>query len=438
MTKKNFKEIRTRVAPSPTGLAHIGNVYMALFNFAFARQNNGKFIVRIDDTDMKRHVSEAEQVIYDALDWMGLKNDEGSNIGGVYGPYRQSERLAIYQKYVQELIDKNLAYEKEGAVWFKVPFGKTSWEDLIRGKIEFDNKEIKDFVILKSDKYPSYNFASTIDDWQMKISHIIRAEEHISNTPRQIMIFQALGVEVPKFCHLPLLRNADHSKISKRKNPVAISWYQEQGYLPEALRNFLCLIGWSHPEGKDIFPIEEFIKNFSFERISKSAPIFDFKKLDWMDGVYLREKTDKELIELLRPFIPKGASAGLIEKTIPLVKERLTKLSDFPAMIDFFIQEPKIDLKLLLDKGGKDKKIIKEQFEEVLNDLVKIKWVTDELETFFRQITEKNNWILGKFFMAARIALTGKTATPPLFETMVVLGKDKTVARFKSAMKLLG
>lgn len=438
MTKKNFQEIRVRIAPSPTGLAHIGNVYMALFNFAFARQNKGKFIVRIDDTDMKRHVPEAEKVIYDALKWLGLENDEGSNVGGPYQPYRQSERLEIYQKHVQDLIDKNLAYEKEGAVWFKVNPGKTSWEDLVRGKIEFDNKEIKDFVILKSDKYPSYNFASTFDDWQMKISHIIRAEEHISNTPRQIMIFQALGAVVPQFAHLPLLRNADHSKISKRKNPVSVSWYQEQGYLPEALRNFLCLIGWSHPEGKDIFSIEEFIKNFSFQRISKSAPIFDFKKLDWMDGVYIREKSDKELITLLKPFTTKEISTDLIEEIIPLIKERMVKLSEFDTLTDFFIKEPKVDLKLLLDKGGKDKKLIKEQFELTLTGLDKVNWEASELEKFFREITEKNNWILGKFFMATRIALTGKTATPPLFETMVVLGKDKTMVRLSSAIKLLG
>ncbi|MCX6726151.1 MAG: glutamate--tRNA ligase [Candidatus Shapirobacteria bacterium] len=438
MTKKNFQEIRTRIAPSPTGLAHVGNIYVALFNFAFARQNKGKFVLRIEDTDIKRHVPEAEQVIYDAFKWLGLENDEGPNVGGSYGPYRQSERLEIYQKYIKDLIAKNLAYEKEGAVWFKVNSGKTSWDDLIRGKIEFDNKEIKDFVILKSDKYPSYNFAVTIDDWQMKISHVIRAEEHISNTPRQIMIYQALDAIIPQFAHLPLLRNTDHSKISKRKNPVSVSWYQEQGYLPEALINFLCLMGWSHPEGKDIFSIDEFIKDFSFQRISKSAPIFDFKKLDWMDGIYIREKSNEDLIKLVKPFMLKKISDGLIGEIVPLIKERLTKLSDFPLMINFFIGEPKIDVKLLLDKGGKDKKVIKQQFELVLADLEKIKWETVELEKFFREITEKNNWILGKFFMAVRIAITGKIATPPLFEIMVVLGKDKTTTRLASAIKLLG
>jgi glutamyl-tRNA synthetase len=360
---------------------------------------------------------------------LGLNYDEG--------PYRQSERLKGYQQYVQQLIDKKLAYEKEGAIWFKVPSGQTSWDDLVRGKIEFENNQIKDFVILKSDKYPSFNFAVTVDDWQMKISHVIRAEDHISNTPRQIMIYQALGVEVPEFAHLPLLRNPDHSKISKRKDPVAISWYKEKGYLPEALINFLCLLGWSHPKGKDIFSLEEFIKYFSFERISKSAPIFDFKKLDWLNGVYIRQKKDAELLKLLKPFAPKGMTDDLIGKTIPLIKERLVKLSDYPSLVDFLIEEPKVDKKLLIKKGGGDSNLIKKQFEIILKELEKAGWETSKLETLFREIAQTQKFHIGKFFMAVRIALTGKTATPPLFEMMEVLGKEKTTLRIKKSLALL-
>jgi len=429
-----IKEIRVRIAPSPTGLAHVGNVYIALFDFAFARKNKGKFVLRIDDTDVKRHVPEAEKIIYDAFKWLGLEHDEGPDVGGPFGPYRQSERLNYYQQYVEKLIKGGLAYEKEGAIWFKVPEGQTFWDDLIRGRIEFENKEIKDFVILKSDKYPSYNFATTIDDILMKISHVTRAEEHISNTPKQIMIYQAFGAEVPQFAHLPLLRNADHSKISKRKNPVALSWYQEQGYLPEALINFLCLLGWSHPEGKDVFPIEEFIKNFSFERISKSAPIFDLKKLDWLNGVYIRQKSDEELLKLLKPFAPKGMDDDLIKKTIPLVKERLIKLSDFEGMVDYFFKEPQVEEKLLLEKGGKDKSVIKNQFEIILDELEKVGWKSANLENLFRKIAQEKNYHIGKFFMAVRIALTGKSGTPPLFETMEVLGKEKTLKRLKKVI----
>jgi len=432
-----MKEIRVRIAPSPTGLAHVGNIYIALFNFAFARQNKGKFVLRIEDTDIKRHVLEAEKVIYEAFQWLGLKYDEGPDIDGPFGPYRQSERLDLYRKYAQQLIDKDLAYQKDGAVWFKVPGGQTSWEDLIRGQIQFDHSQIKDFVILKSDDYPSYNFAVVVDDWLMKISHVIRAEEHISNTPRQIMIYQALRSPVPEFAHLPLLRNTDHSKISKRKNPVAISWYQEQGYLPEALLNFLCLLGWSHPQGKDVFPMAEFFKYFSFSRVSKSAPVFDLKKLDWLNGVYLRQKSNKELLKLIKSFADKKMSGSLIEKTIPLVKERLVRLSDYQSMVDYFIKEPRVDLKLLLEKGGKDKKVIKEEFEKVLEEIGNIKWTTNDLENFFRNLAQKENYHLSKFFMTVRIALTGKTATPPLFETMEVLGKDKTFYRLKEALSLL-
>lgn len=424
-----MKEVRTRFAPSPTGLLHVGGVYTALFSYSFAKKNKGKFILRIEDTDVKRHVPGAEKVITDGFKWLGLKYDEG--------PYHQSERLKKYQQYAQGLIDRNLAYVNEGAIWFKVPQGKTSWQDLVRGKIEFENNQIQDFVILKSDKYPSFNFAVTVDDWQMKISHVIRAEDHISNTPRQIMLYEALEAEVPEFAHLPLLRNPDHSKMSKRKNPVAISWYQHQGHLPEALINFLCLLGWSHPEGKDIFPLEEFIKNFSFDRISKSAPIFDLKKLDWLNGVYIRQKSDKELLKLLKTFADKKMTDGLIEKTIPLIKERLLKLSDYPSLVDFFIEEPKVDKKLLVKKGGGDSDLIKEQFKEILNKLEKVEWKTKNLENLFREFVQAENYHLGKFFMAVRIALTGKTATPPLFETMEVLGKEKTLSRIKKVLVLL-
>ena len=427
-----MKEVRVRTAPSPTGLAHIGNIYTALFNYAYAKKNKGKFVLRIENTDTERFVVGAEKVVIDSLNWLGLKYDEGPDVGGKYGPYRQSERIDLYKKYAKQLQDQDLAYKKEGAVWFKIPQGKTSWNDLVRGKIEFDNSQIKDFVILRSNGFPAYNFAVVIDDYSMKMSTVIRAEEHISNTPRQIMLYKALKAEVPEFAHLPLLRNPDQSKISKRRNPVAVSWYKENGYLPEALVNFLCLLGWSHPKGKEIFFIDEFIKNFSFKRVSTSAPIFDFKKLDWLNGHYIREKKDEELIKLLKPFTPKGMKNDLIKQTIPLFKERLINLSDYKSLVDFFVEEPKVDKKLLLKKSGKDGKLIKEQFKKAVERLEKVKdWETKTLEDLFRKIVQDNDYHLGKFFMATRIAITGKFATPPLFETMEVLGKEKTIKRLK-------
>lgn len=425
-------KVRVRIAPSPTGLAHVGTAYAALFNFAFARKKSGKFILRIEDTDIKRRVPGAEEVIFKALKWLGLNYDEGPDIGGPYGPYRQSERLKIYSQYSQLLLDKGKVYKNEGAIRFKVPSGETAWTDLIRGKISWQNDQIKDFVIIKSNGYPTYYFAVVVDDILMRISHVIRAEEHIANTPRQLMIYQALDAQLPQFAHLPLLRNADRSKISKRKNPVAISWYQKQGYLPEALVNFLCLLGWSHPQGKDIFLIEEFIKHFSFKRVSTSAPIFNLQKLDWLNGVYIRKKTNKELLQLLEPFAPKGATSTLINQTIPLIKERMTKLSDYPDLVEFLVKEPKVDQKLLIKKGGGDKKLIKEQFAKVFAELEKVKnWQAKTLEKLFRDLAAKNNWHIGKFFMAVRIAVTGKIATPPLFETMEVLGRPRTLNTFK-------
>jgi glutamyl/glutaminyl-tRNA synthetase len=279
--------VRVRIAPSPTGFAHVGTAYTALFNFAFARNKNGKFIIRIEDTDVKRHLPRAEEAIYQALSWLGIDWNEGPDKGGKYGPYKQSERLDIYREKAKELIKKDLAYEEEGAIRYKNPKEDIAWRDLVRGEISFPGSEIGDFVIMKSDGYPTYNFAVVVDDSLMKISHIIRAEEHISNTPRQIALYKALGLKIPEFAHLPLLRNPDRSKISKRKNPVALSWYREQGYLPEALINFLCLLGWSHPEGKEIFSLEEFIKVFDIKRVRKAGPIFNLKKLDWINGEYI-------------------------------------------------------------------------------------------------------------------------------------------------------
>lgn len=433
-----MNKVRVRIAPSPTGFAHVGTAYISLFNYAFAKKNKGKFILRIEDTDVKRHVPQAEKAIFDGLHWLGLNYDEGPDIGGEYGPYRQSERLDLYRAHVEDLIKKKLAYKDEGAVRFRVPKGETSWQDLIRGEIKFDNQQVKDFVILKSDGYPTYNYSVVIDDWSMRISHVIRGEEHISNTPGQIMIYQALGVKPPSFAHLPLLRNPDRSKISKRKNPVALSWYQEQGYLPEAVINFFCLLGWSHPQEKDVFSIEEFIRYFSFDRISTSAPIFDLRKLDWLNGIYIRKKSNKELVQLIKPLLPKKMPTALIDETIPLVKDRLVKLSGYPELVDFFLNEPKVDKTVLIRKGGSDKKLIKEQLIKGTEVLVAVKsWKAPVLEKAFRNLAKKQNYHVGKFFMVTRIAITGKTATPPLFETMAVLGKEKTVKRLRMTLNNL-
>lgn len=426
---------RTRIAPSPTGLAHIGTAYQALFNYAYARKNKGKLVLRIEDTDVKRHDPKAEEKIYEGLKWLGIDYDEAPNIGGKFGPYRQSERLDLYKDQADLLLEKGLAYEDDGAIRLRVEKGETKWKDLVRGEIIWQNENISDFVIMKSDGFPTYNFAVTVDDLKMGITHVIRGEEHISNTPRQLMIYKALCQKPPLFAHTPLLRNKDRSKVSKRKNPVAIEWYKSEGYLPEAMINFLAHMGWSHPEGKEVFPLSEFVNNFSFKRVSTSAPIFDLEKLSWLNGVYIREKKDEELALALVSFAPKKMDKKLILKTVPLIKTRITKLSEYGELVDFLVEDITVDKNLLFKKSEK-KEILKKQFEAVILELEKLKnWQTSTIEKALRFLPEKNKWKIGKYFMAIRIAVTGETITPPLFESISLLGKQKTILRLKNVLK---
>ncbi len=433
--------IRVRIAPSPTGVAHVGTAYTALFNFAFAKQQKGKFILRIEDTDLKRSRPEFEKIIFDGLHWLNLSWDEGPDVGGEFGPYRQSERKEIYQEWSKKLLGKRLAYEKEGAIYLKVPTNQDiSWQDLIRGEVTFPKETLKDFVIQKSDGFPVYNFACVIDDYLMKISHVVRAEEHISNTPRQILIYQALDWQIPQFAHLPLLRNPDRSKISKRRNPVALDWYKSEGYLPEAVLNFFCLLGWSHPKEKDLFSIDEFINYFSFKRISKSAPIFDFNKLNWLNGAWIRKTDNQKLARLLLPFLPeKWRDENLLNQIVPLIKERIKTLKEAEELIDFFFEEVKPGVRVLVQKG-KTKRETKKILLMVNGQLLIVKdkeWNAENIERICREMMEKTGWSAKDFFMTLRGALTGKTVTPPLLESMAILGKKKTLLRLQKASEVL-
>jgi nondiscriminating glutamyl-tRNA synthetase len=410
------KKIRVRIAPSPTGFVHVGTAYTALFNWAFARKTKGKFIIRIEDTDVKRHVKGAQEALFSDLKWLGIDWDEGPDKGGDYGPYCQSQRLKIYHKHAEELLKHNLAFKDKGAIRFKNPFKSVSWQDAIRGKITFPGEEIGDFVIVKSDGYPTYNFAVVIDDILMAISHVIRGEEHISNTPRQIAVYQALKENLPQFAHLPLLRNPDRSKISKRKNPVALSWYKNQGYLPQALINFLCLLGWSHPDGKEIFDKSEFAANFDLARVRKTGPVFDLDKLDWLNGEYVRRTPDPELAKYINELFNKKYSQAMILKILPLIKTRIKRLSEFPELTGFFFQGPKVDKKLL---GKTYKKHLK----------VAVKAIEDDEP--LDQICQKNGFVTGEFFMDLRVAVTGNKVTPPINESIKLLGKTETIKRLK-------
>ncbi|MDR0462719.1 MAG: glutamate--tRNA ligase [Pseudomonadales bacterium] len=475
--------VRTRIAPSPTGIAHIGTAWMSMFDMAFARQNNGQFVLRIEDTDRGRFVEEAEEKIYEGLAWLGIEYDEGGKKGGPYTPYHQSERLDIYRKYVDQLIENGQAYYcfatkeeldemrrhqiERGELprydkrWFgvdpelvknnldagkpyvirlNVPKDKIiAWDDVIRGKIEFDSNLIDDQILLKSDGFPTYHLAVVVDDHLMKISHVLRGEEWISSTPKHILLYDAFGWEPPRFAHMPLIRNIDHSKLSKRKNDVSILSYRDNGYLPEAVLNFIALLGWSHPEGKDIFSFKEFLKTMTLDRVQKTGPVFDIDKLNWYNGVYIRkiveEGSIEKLTELLESegFIPSDMPKEIIAEVLSLVYERMVTLKDFEELTEFFYRDIKIDVNLLTKKANRE--LVDEQLEKTINTLKDTAPDVENFEKTIREVCEKNDYKKGQYFMMLRIAVTGKQATPPLFETMIALTKKKTLERLDGARK---
>lgn len=426
------KQVRVRIAPSPTGFAHIGTGYMALFNYAFAKKNNGTFIVRLEDSDLKRHVPGAEEAIYAGLNWLGLKWDEGPDVGGPFAPYRVSEKLDLYKKIAEKLISEGKAYQDEGAVRFKNTGEDMGWTDLVRGDIVFPGSEVTDFVIMKSDGYPTYNFYVVVDDVQMEITHIIRGEEHISNTPRQLALYKALNYEVPQFAHLPTLRNSEHKKLSKRRDPVDLRLYRGQGYLPEALINFLCLLGWSHPEGKELFNLDEFIEKFTLERVRKAGPVFDTKKLDWLNGMYIRQMDNVALASTLNRFISADTSTQFLLKIVPLIKERISKLGDAENLLKFFWKKPQVGREMF--KNDKSLEFITSALE-VLRETAD--WTLESVNEALAQRVKDKGYKTGEFFMCLRLAITGQEVTPPLNESMVILGKEEVLVRLETAQKVL-
>ncbi|GAB4218771.1 MAG: glutamate--tRNA ligase [Candidatus Microgenomates bacterium] len=462
--------IRTRIAPSPTGQdLHVGSIATALVNYAWAKKHNGQFIVRIEDTDRTRYVEGAEERILNTLELVGIVPDESPKVGGHYGPYRQSDRLEIYQKYAHLLVEKGAAYyctcskerldevrkkqmiEKKPprydrhcrnlnlkyndvkniayVIRLKIPDNQEIIvNDLIRGQVKFNTNDIDDQVLLKSDGYPTYHLAVVIDDYLMKITYVIRAEEWLPSTPKHVLLYQAFGWPIPQFAHLPLLRNPDRSKLSKRKNPVWASWYLSQGFLPEALVNYLALMGWSHPEQKEIFSLDEYIKVFDLNDIQKTAPIFDPVKLEWMNGEYIRKyqilKIKNQILQYYKKYHNKNLSEQLVEKTIPLVQERMKKLSDYWDYCQFFYERPKnyeIDLK---DK--------KELFKKIYEKLEKLDEFTSvKIGEAMMRLVKEENLKTGKFFQDLRVAITGKKISPPLNESMEILGKSECLERVK-------
>lgn len=473
--------IRTRIAPSPTGMLHLGTAYTAMRNWALARQSGGQFIIRIEDTDRTRMVEGAVDVIFEALAWLGIDNDEGPNVGGPHAPYIQSECLPSYQKHVKTLIENGSAYycfctkerldqvradqqaKKElprydkfcrnilpveaqkrvqagekYVIRLKVPeTGVTICHDAVRGPVEFQNAGIDDQVLLKSDGYPTYHLGVVVDDHLMQVTHIIRGEEWLSSTPKHILIYQAFGWKLPIFVHLPVIRNKDHSKMSKRKNDVSVLSYRDKGYLPEAMMNFLALMSWSHPDKQDIFDMPEFIRAFSIERIALTAPVFDIEKLNWFNGIYIRKLSDVELIKRLAPFIPADCPAEMVAQALPLIKERLVTLKDFEELTEFFYRNIIVDQAILTKKSNLEEvKMQLSTTNQVLSTIDGKSWTHANIEQKVRSLAQKHGWKPSQYFMMLRVAVTGKTATPPLFETMEVIGREKVLTRLSQSSDL--
>lgn len=458
--------VRTRIAPSPTGFPHIGTIYQALFDFAYAKGRNGKFIVRIEDTDRTRFVEGAEAVIFSSFDWFGLSEDESPRVGGAHGPYRQSERLDIYKKYAGELVEKkhayycfctkeeleahralcisekkvpmyskkcrdlsedavreNLSLGKPYTIRMKIPeSGAVTVRDEIRGEIVFHADSVDDQVILKSDGFPTYHLAVVVDDHLMGITHVVRGEEWLSSTPKHVLLYDYLAWEKPLFYHTPVLRNPDKSKLSKRHGHTSVSWYRESGFLPEAILNYLALMGWSHPEEKEIFDIDEFTKQFDLSALKPVGPIFDITKLEWMNGMYIRALKDDVLCERIHAFIGDTYKKELILRTVPLVKERMKTLADYLPLAEFFFKRPSeyaIDLV--------QKKDILRKVADTITHCTQ--WDADAIGAALQELAQQEQIKFGDFFMTIRVAITGKKISPPLNESLEILGKEECVAR---------
>lgn len=425
-------KVKVRFSPSPTGFLHIGGARTALYNWLFARHHDGKFILRIEDTDQLRSSKEATQTILDSLTWLGLDWDEG--------PYYQSNRLNIYQEYVNKLLKEGNAFyvddpEKGRAVRFKVKGGTTDFDDLIHGNISFDTSLIEDFVIQKADGFPSYNFACVVDDGVMEITHVIRGDDHISNTPRQIALYKALGFDIPRFAHIPMILGEDGARLSKRHGATSVTEYREKGYLPEAIINFIALLGWSPGNDQEFLTKQEMIDKFSLERVNKTSARFDNTKLDWMNGKYIMNTPTKSLAEKLYTYIKKAGfdtsaiSDEWLHKLVDLYKERFKTLSDFMTQTSpFFSNEIVYDSEVIEKFFKKDgvSSLLRDahkRLREIENFSVK------ELETCLRAIAKEHGVGFGKLAQPIRVAVIGKAASAGIFEILELLGKEKTLKR---------
>jgi glutamyl-tRNA synthetase len=483
---KTKKAMRCRFAPSPTGALHVGNVRTAIFSYLHAKNNGGKFILRIEDTDKERSEQRWTDEIISELKWLGIKWDEGPDIGGTFGPYKQSQRTDIYKAYLEKLLEEKKAYYcfcsqeeleakrqeqmsrgvaprydgtcaklshdetqkkiaegRPSVIRFRVMSKKIKFKDLIRGEVEVDAGLLGDIIIAKNLESPVFHFAVVVDDHKMQITHVIRGEDHIANTPRQILIQEALGFDRVQYAHLPMILNQDRSKLSKRKGDVALSDYHKKGYLPEAIINFLVLLGWNPGTEKEIFTLMQLVREFSLQKVQKSGAIFNLQRLDFINGYYIREKPIEKLTELCLPYLKEAgllvvgqASEHKLEKIIEVSRQRMKKLSEISELADFFFADKlNYDKNLLKWDGMGDREVI-ESLEVSKDVLQKIKnWDFKNLEkTLVKEAEKFNKKNKGFLLWPLRVALSGKKMSPSPFEIADILGQEKTLKRIEDAL----
>jgi len=426
---------RLRFAPSPTGYLHVGGARTALFNWLYARRHGGVFILRIEDTDVGRSQAEMVTGILDGLRWLGIDWDEGPEVGGPHAPYFQSERLDRYRAAAQRLLDSGQAFQDEGAIRFKVPPGKTAFTDSVHGPIEFDNEHIENFVILRSDTHPTYHLSVVVDDIDMAITHVVRGDDHISNTPKQVLLYQAFGQAPPAFAHVPLIMGPDKKRLSKRHGATSVMEYEKQGYLPEAMVNFLALLGWGTGSDDELFTKDELVQRFTLEGISGGNAVFNTEKLDWFNHQHLLRLADEELLARLRSGIrDQGSGIRALEPgarthaILELLRPRCKKLTDFPGQLRPFFEDPETydpeAVKKHLSAAG-----VKDHVAALRAVVASAEWDEAAIEAALRALADQRTVKAGALIQAARIAMTGGMVSPGLFEMLVILGRDTVLRR---------